>query len=312
MNLADDVRAYYWSHFAELPPLIQFHFASRLAAWEHDRRAIQELQNHKSLLVPSPLNLDTLKDELTRLINQPPHTDMPGFRLREPFFRKYPQLFGWQLALFRVRHLEAVYGIPARHVFLEIVPRTEVEQLIAQLWQDTEALCTLSTPAINFFYLAHRYLLEMPESIDVQRLYDLRNTYNLVHPEEIRLLVYFFTHCIIAASDFYVTALPPQHTATYQAMLNYLEDKIGTYFAHLSLDVKLEFLVCCRIASYKTTLTNQIYTECQQSISPEGAYLIDTVNDFAKLKLKRDLAHSEHRNVLFLMGLSAFRPQMAD
>jgi hypothetical protein len=90
-------------------------------------------------------------------------------------------------------------------------------------------------------------------------------------------------------------------------MLARLEQIITEYFPHISLDNKLEFLVCARICSYQTPLFERIYIECEASLSPEGIFLVDTLND-NRLAGTKTFAGSEHRNVLFIMSGSPYTP----
>lgn len=308
MSLHDDVRAYYWQHFNELSTERQFHFTGRLAMWNHEEHALAVLSDMRSLIVPSPLTTEALMEELSQQLNEPPRVAMPAYNRRKPYFERYPHLYGWHQALFRVRHLEVLYDVPSRHVLMELVEPNQMLQLADDLWQDDDALRTLSTLAVNYLYLFQRYVTGSPEEIDVAKLYELGSAYNLDNPEEVTLLIYLYTHCIIAASDFYVTALPSKHIGIYITMLEFLESVISTRFGTINLDTKLEFLVCCKIAGFTSNLEKRIYEECEQSVSPNGTFLIDTVNDTAGHNLKHTFGDSEHRNVLFILSNSTFRP----
>lgn len=306
MSLRDDVRAYYWHHFDQLPTSYRFHFANRLAIWGNDPRANQELQKLKQTMAPSPLTLEKLQEQISHKVNSPLRRAMPVYELRLPYLTRYPKLYGWHQALFYVRHLDVVYGIDARQALLQTIDSKDMQQLARTLWEDHAALHTLSTIAVNFLYMYQRYIAQQPEDIAIDTLYTLGNSYNLDDPEELRLLLYLYTHCIIAASNFYANPLPQQHVPVYRSMLEFLDHIISSHYDHINLDTKLEFLVCCRIASYESGLEARITEECAQSVSPNGTFLVDTLNDFALRHVKRTFTESEHRNVLFILSGSPF------
>ncbi|MET1033374.1 MAG: hypothetical protein ABWX94_02655, partial [Candidatus Saccharimonadales bacterium] len=117
-----------------------------------------------------------------------------------------------------------------------------------------------------------------------------------------------YTHCIIGESNFYTRTIPDYAASIYRDMLTSLEVLITEHFDDINLDNKLEFLVCCRICSYETDLFDRIYEECSKSLSPNGTYLIDTHNGHTAQQNRTSLQASEHRNVLFLLSCSPYRP----
>lgn len=306
-TLSSQIRNYYWDHFAELPESAQFHFANRLAAWTHDAQARTALEVMKSSYVPQSTN--ELKTQLEALLAEAPRTTMPAYERRMPYFEQYPQLYGLHQALFRVRHLDEIYDVPAAATLAELISPNAVDTLLRELVNDPEALRVLSTIAINTVYLAHRYSLNQSGTIDPTDFFALRNRYDTTDPDELRLLVYLLTHCIIADSNFYARPLSTQYQPVYYAMLDYLEALIDAHFIELSLDTKLEFLVCCNIANRQSSLRSRINTECAASVSPEGTYLVDTHNHYGSLAIKRNFAESEHRNVLYILGQEPYRPR---
>ncbi|HSD55933.1 MAG TPA: hypothetical protein VLA92_02155, partial [Candidatus Saccharimonadales bacterium] len=128
------------------------------------------------------------------------------------------------------------------------------------------------------------------------------NGYNADDVLHLQLLVYYYTHCIIADSNFYEEAILPELLPEYKKMLTTLDTVIDTNFSKLSLDTKLEFLVSARICGYRSHATDRIFEECQASCSPDGTFLIDTHNTFADRDEKKSLDASEHRNVLYIMA----------
>lgn len=305
-SLQDAVEAYFWQHFDTLAPATQFHFANRLAVWKQDRKALEKLQDLRPQFAPN--SPDELRAILEACLAEQPSTATASYEQRLPYFQKYPQLYGYHQALFRVRHLDVLYSIDATSTLKELVPTVAVQKLADALLGDTEALSTLSTMAVNFLYLAQRYILD-DFALDPALFMSLKERYDTSDPDELRLLIYLLTHCIIGASNYYAEPIPAQDQETYMSMLLYLETVMSDQLQNLSLDTKLEFLVCCKILGYTTALQQPIYEECVTSVSPDGTFIVDTHNVFAERRIKRGFAESEHRNVLFILNGSDFTPQ---
>jgi len=304
MNLISTVRQYYLGHFDELPSDKQFHFASRLAAWENLPAAHDKLKLLRQTIAPEK----EIEKSLAALLHSPPEAKINAASTRQAYFEQYSELRPFMLALFRVRHLRDIYGIAARESLLELVSEDQLGDLASQLMEDEKAMRVLSTYAVNYLYLLDHILFKDRDGtcLDVQRLYDIGRAAQANDPEEIQLFIYFYTHCIIGESNFYLWQTRSSYRSIYQRMIEDLESLIGKNFRNINLDNKLEFLVCCRILSYASKLESKIYQECTQSISIEGDFLVDTLNDFAQSE-KTSFSDSEHRNVLFIMSGSPYR-----
>ncbi len=303
MPLVDSpIQQYYYDNFNTLPKDKQFHFASRLGSWCGDSRALKELEALRPAFATS-----TIKDDLRQLINHPPNATINAAERRAPYFAKYPQLRGYMLALFRVRHLLFHYDIDARDILLDILPKDELYSLSNTLKNDPQAIAVLSTYAINYIYLVEDILYPHNRVELTQFLTDVlavAQTYTDT-PEDSLLLIYLFTHCIIGASNFYQSGVSLDETPAYRTMLEHMEMRISTHFTAINLDNKFEFLVCCRLTDFPTNLDERIYAEANQSYSPDGIFLIDTINTAGQSN-KTSFAESEHRNVLYIMSQTAF------
>lgn len=309
-ELVQQVAQYYYEHSVELTAEKRFHFASRMVLWVGDERAKQLLQGCRSAIVPTaetPTSFMRLFQHL-RDTPLPEPSHIIAYTKRLPYFEQYAPLYGMGLALFRLHHLDAAYDINAREAFKQAIPLDDLLARERQLLQDPTALRTLSTYAINFLYLLRRELLHDDDALDSTLFYELGDTYNTDDSEQLRLLIYLYTHCIIGESNFYVRPIPLARLPVCRAMLIRLDMLIEQNFAAISLDTKLEYLVCCRLCAHQSPLTDQIYDECERSMSPEGSFLIDTHNTFSAATHKRNFAASEHRNVLFIMSTSPFTP----
>jgi hypothetical protein len=299
MALHDQIREYYFGQLASLPLDKQFHFASRLGAWEQHPEALQTLQRLRPHLVPDFPADGALREILQKIIATPPTTHIIAAALRAPYFKRYPTLYGAGLAMFRVRHWLAIYDIDGRDALFDAVPEEDLTKLERKLLRDPKA--------INFVYLYERIMLGQDDkkAIDIKKFYKLGRKYDHKKPEELRLYIYFYTHCIIADSNFYTQPVPGFALPTYIKMLKRLEKAIRGHYDQISLDNKLEFLVCCRICDFDTTLAGRIYDECHSSLSDEGTFLIDRHNATAHPD-RATFIPSEHRNVLYIMSRSPY------
>ena len=309
MQLSQSIKASYFQHLTDLSVQKQFHFCTRIAAWEGNQVALDHLATLRPHFVPEPYNEETMGAELMKIIIAPPAVTANAQNLRQTYFDKYPALRGLDNALFRVRHLLSVYGIDARGALLQTIPRDVLLNVKTTLLSDDEALRTLSTYAINYIYLLERIVLQHTDaySIDLDHLYQLGKNHELTDPQQLQLYLYLYTHCVIGETNFYTRHVPEELLSTYRYMVAALESVIEANFANINLDNKLEFLVCCQIVGLPSKLAARIYQECDQSLSDEGNFLIDKLNNNAQAD-RSSLAGSEHRNVLYIMSQTGYNP----
>ncbi len=304
MSLELQIKQYYLDNFSELPEAKRFHYATRLAAWLGEPTAYEELKHLRTYILP-----ERYKDNLSGLMSEVLATEQTGRRnahdLRQPYFLKYPDLYGLHLALFRIRHLKYVYGIDSTDALLAVFSRQKLDTILNQLVKDDRALRVLSTFAVNTIYLHD--LLFGNSLANPRQLLMLADGYDRSNKIGLQLLIYLFTHCIIGESNFYTQDVSEKNLPTYRNMLDQLDQIISDEFENINLDNKLEFLVCARICNYKTSLDEKIFSECEKSISPSGTFLIDMHNHNIQLERQTFVA-SEHRNVLFIMAKTPYVP----
>lgn len=310
MQLAENILDYYLTHLPELTEEKQFHLCTRLGAWTGNPKALKQLSEMRKDYVPEPCTPEALKAQLQAILDNLQPMPANAAKVRDPYFAKYPWLRGLELVLFRVRHLKEIYGVDARPALFDLVPRRQLLEYKDQLLADPDALRILSTYAVNYIFLLERVVLEHDnaDSIDLKMFLNLADGYDLKDPVHLQLYIYLYTHCIIADSHFYVMPVPTYALATYTKMLGRLEKVITEHADELSLDTKLEFLVCARICDFNSYVTKMIYDECRSSVSPEGTFLVDTLNAFANRSAKKTFDASEHRNVLFIMSTLSYVP----
>lgn len=306
LSFIDDIREYYYEHLEKLETSKQFHFASRLSAWNGDPRAYDILRRTQSYL----LKVETSSEQIStigKLLNKEQSGRRNAHELRLPFFEKYPDLYGLELAIFRVRHLKYIYNIDIRNDLFALYPKEKINTLKDTIINDKEAVKYLSTFAINFCYLTDIVLNDTRPSFDIEQIYTIGLTYDTNITEEVQLLLYLYTHCIIAETNFYVDPLPVTHRSTYLKMIEKAEDVIREKFDLITLDNKLEFLVAARICNYESALAEAIYAECKRSISHEGMFIVDKHNKNIRPE-RQKFEKSEHRNVLLIMSNSPYSP----
>lgn len=304
MELAQNVYHYYLNNSHLLTEDKLFHFGTRTAAWLGAPESFDILKSSYNFIVQPDRDLFSLVAEI---VNSEQTGKRNAHELRQPYFEKYPQLYGAHLALFRVRHLEAVYGIDARAALFAAISEAELVQLRDELLADDDALRVLSTFGINYCYLLERVVRKDNSSLPLQHFYDIGAAYDTENIQHLQLLIYLYTHCIIGESNFYTQTIARDKLPIYRQMLTSLESLIEKNFEKINLDNKLEFLVCARICNFTSTLSDRIYAECEQSISPDGTFVIDMHNENVQND-RNDFVRSEHRNVLFIMSTSAYTP----
>ena len=84
-------------------------------------------------------------------------------------------------------------------------------------------------------------------------------------------------------------------------MCESLEEIIRKNYFSISLDNKVEFLVCCKLCGFQTMLEEIIQDEASKSLAEVGNFIVDKMNVKKKLANNQFLI-SEHRNVLYIMS----------
>lgn len=280
MKLSERAKQTYVERFSELSEVKRFHFATRLKNYQGAPDFDDYLQN----------NIPT--SDLAKIFENNDYTEVNFYENRKEFFEKYDRLYPLEAALFRVNHLKNEYDIDIREELTKLYPKEQIYKLCDELLLDKSALKELSTYAVNVICLSEQ--LYPRESNVVERLCDFVLSDGA---GEGQAMVYFVTHIILCSTSFYTQSAPEQYLPKFRAMLAKCEDYVLENFATMSLDVKLEYLVCVQITDANTSLEDAIREECEGSMSPEG-YLLD---DRRPARLN-NLDGAEHRNALFVMS----------
>jgi hypothetical protein len=302
MDLAETVKQHYSARFSELPTDKQFHFASRLAAWQNDALAISKLEQLAAYMVPDGSGL---KAALQKILDEKSGLAY-AYELRRPYFQKYPQLFGIHNAMFRVRHLKEFYGVDARDELVSLVGKDVLSDLYREICRDEPAIRTLSRFAIDYIYL-YEIMFEKSRGFDPERLLGIASGYDSNSLEQTHLLIYLYTHAVIADSNFYARNVPEERLELYRALLQELESLLDNR-PDIKFDNRFEFLVAARICGFDSRLSDGINRDARQSLDPTDSFIIDKLNGPADVYLN-SFAGSEHRNVLYIMSQSAYQPK---
>lgn len=297
------VEEYYRKHFSELSDKAKYHFASRMLAWyggEDDKNNLKKLYGY--------VVGDNPEQSLRDLLVDPPKGNRSLINLRQPFFEKYPMILFLDQALTKIRNAKYIYGEDISGALFGIVGKADLKTMLDRLLDDAEAMKYLSTIGITVSYLAARLLYGSTEIIDLQKMRQIGQSYDLDDALQVRLLLYLYTHCVIYESNIYTENIDAAKKKVFMEMMADLDVVIDEHFEDISLDNKLEFLVCARMCNYSPKITDKIYAECDDSMkAPDEMFLVDTKNKNAG-STSISLDGSEHRNVLFLLGRSAYSP----
>lgn len=246
---------------------------------------------------------DNPRSALQQLLQEPPLILRESSHLRQPYFGRYPKLQLYIRGLFRLLLLCSVYGINEPSLIYEVFPKEELAAQRNALLKNYGALKNLSSFAINFLYLLERFINKNGASLPINELFKLgQEAYNTNKPLERQLQCYFFTHCIIAESLFYYRRIPKENMQVYTGMLRQTEGVMARFLNEIKLDNIFEFLVCCRLLGYESTLEEDILAIAKKSLTPQG-FIHDQLS-----QSKPGLQAAGHRNVLFLMSQKPFKP----
>jgi hypothetical protein len=301
-SLSNSINTYFYKHFTELPLDKQFHFAVRLSAWTHDSKSSELLASLRPQLLPDNTPLHALQaiqsGKLIPLLPGNQHV----LHLREEYNQRYPLLRAAARLLYWATMLDYAYGTDSHASVYEVIPQAELQQMYDALLEDRQAVAILSTHAVNFMYLYAKYCLGQygPDAAGLFAIGKDDALYSADDPLHRQLRMYLLTHTLIADSMFYTEPLPNDRLAVYTEILTYLELLVAKHLDEISLDNKLEFLVCCRLADYSSTIESTIIREAEASVSNEGMFLVDTHN--RSNSTYTSFEKSEHRTVLYLMA----------
>lgn len=299
-RFTDDILLFYTARLQELSVSKRFHFLSRLHLWSGKKLYGDELASLKADWFDQEKYF-----ERARMVS----SIMPQERLRGRAYRRsaslrYYKIFPYNRIFFRALFLDTIFGDTASQELVDVLDRGDLELLYQNLLSDTEAVATLSTPAVNFLCHYGRvrgrrvpadFFLEVGKvPLSTLSTHDAREA-----------LLYMYTHAVIGASLFYASRPPEEDMSVYEEMMRNAEVLITEHFDSISLDIKCEFLVCAKMLGYTTPLFEKIGNEVLDSKSALGTYIVDVHNENRRKTFDTSFQRSEHRNVLAIMAFSS-------
>lgn len=282
----------------------KFHFLSRLYLWTGDSSLKPRLQKEEERFLGK--GGDDTTQLLKNILKQktPPPLNTPRQIFRKATLEKYPDLMAINAVLFRKLYAKTLYQ---KDISLEVsatLNEDELRNLFDLLQKDSDAITKLSSHAVNFLFLASWHLEK--ESSLTPFFFDqfLKTPTPPFSSEELHLALYLLTHCIIGQSLYYSQPLSDQWQTYYRQKMIPFDEILTENFKEVSLDAKLEFLVCARMIGFASVNSAPIIEEARQSLSPRGNFLIDILNSSLHPRSPQNFLTSEHRNVLYLMSMS--------
>ena len=305
-KISNSIADYYQLNFANLAAEKQLHFASRTYLWLGTPESAEYIARVRQQFIPNDDPAMLIHFTRLQTKKQPLYGVTLAAETRQQYFAKYPELRAAGVALYRLLLAYSLYGIDGRQAFSEAFDTAAIDQLAYDLQNDRPALKNLSTFAINFLYLYRYFLRQNDSTIPVNlQTYSDDVWQQQLDKTELKLLLYFYTHCVIGESLFYARPLSVERSQQYVDYTQKLDTIIADNFNHISLDNKFEYLVTTRLVNYSSSLEARIWEEAELSLSARGDYVIDRHNDYAGA-LADNISSAEHRNVLLIMA--AARP----
>ncbi len=288
---AEEIFLFYQQNKSQLHEK-EFHFMTRLYLWSNGKMCGNEIKKfQKSFLRKGFLQEPyTIKEEILKKFTPE----------RKNKLEQFLELLKYHDILLQTLYARTLYEKDYTASAKDLLPESLITSFERNLFKDQRAVATLSTFAVTFIYLVHRILwTNLP--FDVPSLLSIAQKHlDPTKPDELSMLIYFYTHCIIGESLFYSREIPSDLLPVYKDVIQTLEHIFMENYTNTSLDHKFEFLVCCRICHYQTKVETRIMDETTHSLSPDGFFLIDSKNYYAGKK-DTSVYGAEHQNVLYLL-----------
>lgn len=275
----------------------KFHFAARLFLWHGDEFAKNKLEQLKSEYIGK--NSQEYEEKIGKILNEKHDGEHLLFKHeREKFFVKYPLLKKYNKILFRNLFCETIYGINLREIIDEKIRKEDFVKLRNDLLHDSAAIAALSTHAVNYFYTLDYYLDKEKIPFNPKLFLNISKNEKIFKDKSTSILkVYLLTHCIIGETAFYARDIR-RYGDVYEEMIIELEDIINENYGDISLDNKVEFLVCSILCEKNSYLKERILSDVVAAFDVKKKYFVENKNT----KTKDAFRKGEHRNVLALMA----------
>lgn len=295
------VEFYYTGHLDDLSKLKKRHWLLRHYLWFGDRLSKELLDEMRGVYVGST---DSRTQSIFRKIYNKslcrPLKIKTFIKYRKDVYTHYPKLDSIERVMFHALMGGSVFNTNLRSYVKNLVPTEEVSRIRGRLLANPYHLAMISTNCINFLYISE-WCYGLKPVNPLLYLTTVCKEYKSKDINHVRLQMYLLTHCIIGESKFYTKAIK-KNLKVYKQMMRRLEQLLKANYKKISLDIKLEMLMCANLCGYSCKLKNKILNEAQQSLSKDGDFLVDTLNSHKKRSAKK-ISGAEHRNILYLMAV---------
>lgn len=296
------VREYFLKSLPYLPLNVRFHFLSRCYLWFKDTSYFEQLSAIKEEwwrgFRGACAAVERLGTPEERIYGN------TGKMYRRELLKEYGAIVEYNKFFFKCLFDRTLFAGDAFNANRDRISWAHFSALYEKLRTDHHAVFVLSTPAVNFLMLGRYFFGEEVSEVPAQYFLDVgEKAMGDATGKNIDACIYFYTHVIIGLTRFYAEAIPAAELAAAREMLLRVETVLESHFTEASLDHKCEFLVCARMCAYVSPLESRIRKELEQSLSPDGAYFVNTHNRHSAYYSKKTLYGAEHTNVLAIMAL---------
>lgn len=306
-KLSEQIYSTYHRRTSSLSLDKAFHFHSRLYLWLNDQHSKAELEHLKAQYIG--VNSKEHELNLKKAVQSQADPQHHFYQIRRPYFEHYPQLIGYGDVLFKGLFSQLIYHLNLQKIIANIISEEDLVELENRLLADPEALAMISTHAINYLLVLNNYFFHKESRKILNHVQDvLHHQYSFENRQHVLLAIYLITHCVIGETLFYSQL--PNNLSLLNDMLFFAGELIGQQYELITLDVKLEFLVSCRLCNIKHPLQKKIHQEANSSIIEiDGKYLL--IDQNYRSNYNQDLESTEHRNVLYLMAFNQPQPSLS-
>ncbi|MBI2473629.1 hypothetical protein HYV70_03695 [Candidatus Uhrbacteria bacterium] len=300
-RIALQIEEYYSTHLDRLDDSKKIHWLTRHYLWLSDSKSKDLLFKHKNFFF-KPTLLGTRRFYASLYKKSFAHHRRKD-SLRKKKINEYPMLYRINRILCKALFSKTLFNKDVRTILPLVIPIKDIVALRQRLMDHQEDMAILSTPALNFLFFSQwAYGLDPVHPKIYLKLAQDQIDQSDVH--SLRRIFYLCTHAIIGESLFYSRGIS-FHKDVYKKMLRFIDQLIQDSFKQISLDMKIESLVCARLLGVKMKSEKDIFDEILGSFSAERPYLIDVLNTY-KNKAPSSFSSSEHRNILFVLAMSPY------
>lgn len=295
-----DVENYYRDNLQYLSAGTRFHFLSRLHLWSLKKKYANEIKAAREEWWA------TFPDVVRRLAGKDVKIELaPSKKYRKAAALAHPLVDQYNAFFFKCIFDRTIFKGTAFEDNYDDINPSRLQEVRLNLLKDSKSLFILSTVAINFLYHYEHFLGNTDGLFDPIKLLAIPDKHSLPDEKDDRdARIYYYTHMIIGASNFYSKKISKKDSAVYVDALKRVEQIISENYNKCTIDQKAEFMVCARLCGYASHLEEIIRSELATSCSPHGNFLVNTQNIHRGSVLKEAMETAEHSNVLAIMAFA--------